>query len=290
MPPVSERRRKPRRGTLRESKGVWVRLENVPGLSAETPVKVLDASDDGLGVELLSEIPKNTVVIVRGEPGNPLSLGKARARVLRCALLPGGRYKAGLSYEESREYEAKSGPVEPVTDYYEVLQVNPKADPETIHRVYRILAQRFHPDNADTGSSEIFRGILEAYRVLSDPEKRAAYDVNFHLSRQLRWRVFAQGEAAVGKSAERARRRGILDLLYTARVNQANQPAVSLHELEELLGCPREHLEFSLWYLKENGLLTRNDSGRYSITAKGVDQAELDDARPLSQARLLGAG
>jgi DNA-binding IclR family transcriptional regulator len=102
--------------------------------------------------------------------------------------------------------------------------------------------------------------------------------------------VFEKGEAVVGKSAERARRRGILDLLYTARVNQADQPAVSLHELEELLGCPREHLEFSLWYLKENGMLTRNDSGRYSITAKGVDQAELDESRPLNHARLLGAG
>jgi len=269
---------------------VWVRLENAPGLSAETPVKVLDASDDGLGVELLSEIPKNTVVIVKGEPGNPLSLGRARARVLRCTLLPGGRYKAGLTYEDNRDYEAKLGPVEPVTDYYEVLQVNPKADPETIHRVYRILAQRFHPDNTETGSSEIFRSILEAYRVLSDPERRAAYDVNFHLSRQLRWRVFAQGEAAAGKSAEKAKRRGVLDVLYTARVNQPNQPAVSLHELEDLLGCPREHLEFSLWYLKENGLLTRTDAGRYSITAKGVEQAELDDARPISQARLLGTG
>ena len=290
MPQVSERRRKPRKGTLRESKGVWVRLENIPGLSPETPVKVLDASDGGLGIELLSAIPKGTVVIVKGEPGNPLSLGKARARVVRCALLPGGGYRAGLTYEDSREYDTKSVPTEAVTDYYEVLQVNPKADPETIHRVYRILAQRFHPDNGETGSSEIFRGILEAYRVLSDSERRASYDVNYHLSRQLRWRVFSQGEAAVGKSAEKGRRRGVLDLLYAARVNQPNQPAVGLQELEELLGCPREHLEFSLWYLKENGLLTRNDAGRCSITAKGVDQAELDGTRPMNQSHLLGAG
>jgi DnaJ domain len=289
MPQVSERRRKPRRGTLRETKGVWVRLENAPGISADTPIKVLDASDGGLGVELLAEIPKDTIVIVKGEPGNPLNLGKARARVLRCVLLPGGRFKAGLTYENSSDYEAKSGPVEPVTDYYELLQVNPKADPETIHRVYRLLAQRFHPDNAETGSSEIFRGILDAYQVLRDPERRAAYDVNFHVNRQLRWRVFAQGESAVGKQAEKAVRRGILDVLYTARVNQPNQAFVTLHEMEELLGCPREHLEFSLWYLKENGLLTRNDSGRYSITAKGVDQAELDETRPKNQPRLLAA-
>jgi hypothetical protein len=290
MPQVSERRRRPRRGTLREPKGVWVRLENAPGISADTPIKVLDASDGGLGVEVLAEIPKDTIVIVKGEPGNPLNLGKVRARVLRCVLLPGGRFKAGLTYENSSGYEAKSGPVEPVTDYYEVLQVNPKADPETIHRVYRLLAQRFHPDNAETGSADIFRDILNAYQVLSDPERRAAYDVNLHVNRQLRWRVFSQGEPAVGKPAEKAKRRGILDLLYTARVNQPNQAMVSLHELEELLGCPREHLEFSLWYLKENGLVTRSDAGRYSITAKGVDQAEAEEVRPMNQPRLLGTG
>ena len=33
--------------------------------------------------------------------------------------------------------------------------------------------------------------------------------------------------------------------------------------------CPREHLEFSLWYLKENGLVTRMDNGRFAVTAKG---------------------
>src|SRR5258708_9562792 len=213
MPHVSERRRKPRRGTLRESKGVWVRLENIPGLSSETPVRVLDASDGGLGIELLSEIPKGTVVIVKGEPGNPLALGKARARVVRCALLPGGGYRAGLTYEDSREYDTKSVPTEAVTDYYEVLQVNPKADPETIHRVYRILAQRFHPDNGGTGRSEMFRGILEAYKVLSDPERRASYDVNFHLSRQLRWRVFSSEEAGSGQTAQKTRRRGVLGVV-----------------------------------------------------------------------------
>ena len=38
-----------------------------------------------------------------------------------------------------------------LTDYYELLQISPNAEPETIHRVYRLLAQRFHPDNGQTG-------------------------------------------------------------------------------------------------------------------------------------------
>ena len=64
-------------------------------------------------------------------------------------------------------------PIEEPVDYYEVLQVNTSADPETIDRVYRLLAQRFHPDNQQTGDERRFRTLLEAYTVLRDPEKRA---------------------------------------------------------------------------------------------------------------------
>ena len=62
-------------------------------------------------------------------------------------------------------------------DYYETLQISANAEPETIHRVYRLLAQRFHPDNNDTGNADRFRELAEAYEVLSDPERRAKYDV-----------------------------------------------------------------------------------------------------------------
>ena len=48
-------------------------------------------------------------------------------------------------------------------DYYEVLQVNSNAEQETIHRVFRLLAQRFHPDNQETGNDDRFREIHEAY-------------------------------------------------------------------------------------------------------------------------------
>jgi len=44
-------------------------------------------------------------------------------------------------------------------DHYEVLQISPNADVETIRRVYRMQAQRFHPDNLESGNAEAFRGI-----------------------------------------------------------------------------------------------------------------------------------
>jgi DnaJ-class molecular chaperone len=62
-------------------------------------------------------------------------------------------------------------------DYYETLQISANAEPDTIHRVYRLLAPRFHPDNLETGDESRFRAITEAYHILIDPEKRAQYDI-----------------------------------------------------------------------------------------------------------------
>ena len=39
-------------------------------------------------------------------------------------------------------------------NYYEFLQISPNAEPDTIHRVYRFLAARFHPDNPETGDAD----------------------------------------------------------------------------------------------------------------------------------------
>ncbi len=54
-----------------------------------------------------------------------------------------------------------------IPDYYEFLQISPNADPDTIHRVYRFLAVRLHPDNPDTGVAEKFFLLKQAYDVLS---------------------------------------------------------------------------------------------------------------------------
>jgi curved DNA-binding protein CbpA len=157
-------------------------------------------------------------------------------------------------------------------DYYEYLQISSKADQETIHRVYRLLAQRLHPDNKDTGDDEAFRNLIEAYQVLSDPQQRAAYDFQYHEARQNTWKVLE--DSASGFEAERRKREGILSLLYARRVSQPDQPAVSFRELEELLGVRKQDFEFSLWFLKEGQFIHRTDNGRHSITLKGVSLAE----------------
>ncbi len=285
MSEVSERRRKIRQKTDRSAEPVWVTL-NLPGSIAGVRAKLVDTSELGLGVETDCKLEPNAVLVVEGHAGSNGFQAAMRARVVECKPLKNG-YRSGLVLEDAAAGAAKA---EAVPDYYELLQISPNADPDMIHRVYRLLAQRYHPDNTESGDEGAFRAITDAYRVLSDPEKRAGYDVNLHAYRQVRWRIFDQRQAAMGKLAEKAKRKGILDLLYTKRCNEPEKPTLNLHELEDLLGCPREHLEFSLWYLKENGLVARMDNGRFAVTAKGVDWAENEEASErLREDRLLPA-
>src|SRR5580658_880046 len=63
-----------------------------------------------------------------------------------------------------------------IPDYYEFLQISQNAEPDTIHRVYRFMAVRLHPDNPTTGDAEKFVMLTKAYEVLSDPTRREEYD------------------------------------------------------------------------------------------------------------------
>ena len=63
--------------------------------------------------------------------------------------------------------------------YYEILEVDKKASQEDIKSAYRRLVILYHPDkNKLPEAEEIFKGIAEAYSVLSDPGKRKQYDID----------------------------------------------------------------------------------------------------------------
>ncbi len=70
-----------------------------------------------------------------------------------------------------------------IRDYYQILGVARNATGEEIRRAFRRLAFRYHPDhNHEDGAEEKFKEINQAYEVLSNPKKRAVYDVRLSSS------------------------------------------------------------------------------------------------------------
>ena len=162
-----------------------------------------------------------------------------------------------------------------IPDYYETLQISPNAEADTIQRVFRLLAQRFHPDNQETGDADRFREIHDAYRVLNDPETRAQYDIRHAEIRQQRWRFAALGSPRADDfEVEQQLRCVLLEILYSQRRTDPRNPSLSNSDLSQLMGHPREHLEFTIWYLSQRKLVTRDDQSSLTITADGVDYVE----------------
>jgi curved DNA-binding protein CbpA len=178
-------------------------------------------------------------------------------------------------------------PDERPVDYYEVLQVNASAELETIERVYRLLAQRFHPDNQQTGDESRFRTLLEAYTVLKDPEKRARYDVMHHQRRQDRWRLVSSGAQSENDfEMEQVFRLTVLEALYTQRRLDPADPGIFWGEFEKLIGRPQEHLEFTLWFLLQKKFVARGDNSRVVLTVEGAEYLEQSYRSNLQQKRL----
>jgi len=174
-------------------------------------------------------------------------------------------------------------------DYYEVLQVSDSAETETINRVYRIFAQRYHPDNHETGNEARFREITEAYHVLSNPERRAQYDATNQNRRRDRWRLVSEGAASENNfELEQAVRLTVLEALYTKRRIEPQDPGIYLRELERMVGRPREHLEFTIWFLNQKKLINTDDSRMY-LTADGAEYLEDSYRSNLQRKRLQPA-
>ena len=159
-------------------------------------------------------------------------------------------------------------------DFYELLQISPNAEAETIQRVYKMLAQRYHPDNPETGELSRFLLLNQAYEELSDPAKRTAYNAIYEGHRTQPIELFESKEFAIGVDGEGNRRMGILCLLYTRRRSNPDDPGISLLEFESIMSFPREHLLFTMWYLKERGYLRIDEASDYVITGPGVDYVE----------------
>jgi curved DNA-binding protein len=159
-------------------------------------------------------------------------------------------------------------------DYYEFLQISPNADHDTIHRVYKFLAARFHPDNPESGDPEKFYLLKSAYDVLSDTARRAEYDNKRDSGEAEKQPMSSSVDFMDHLQGELNRRLAVLAVLYYQRRTNPYNPEVSLADIEKRMGFPRDYLDFTTWYLTRKGYVNKADNSDFSLTAEGVDFVE----------------
>jgi curved DNA-binding protein len=163
----------------------------------------------------------------------------------------------------------------PFVDYYDILQVDPGCDPKILESAYHYLAKLYHPDHGGTADTERFSEVIEAYRILRNPDQRAEYDLLYSRNGNreasgfpAREEIESEEQSALADADDHAR---ILLFLYKKRRENAQNAGVVGYYLQSMLNCSDEHFEFHKWYLKEKGFVVLTEQGTLAITIQGVD-------------------
>ena len=237
------------------------------GQSCSGEFRARDLSDGGIQIEGTKRIETGTQVLIDvPQYGFPLEA------VVRHSTPAGLGFSIGLEFCSETRQSMRASKKD--LDHYEVLQLSPRADMDTVHRVFRIMASRFHPDNPESGDAEKFILLTEAYAVLSDPEKRAQFDAIRVEKKPEPLPLFQARVFVDEKEGETNRRLGVLCLLYAQRRRNSDRPSLSLLDIEALMGYPREYLDFTFWYLREKEYIKRADCSDFVLTAMGADYVE----------------
>jgi curved DNA-binding protein CbpA len=253
------------------------------GLTHSAQAQGVDLSPSGVGI-LCAETMQPSLTVYIQDHDNQL----AGHSVVRHCTPRAGEFFVGLELNEATK-ETVALPSDESTDYYEFLQISPKAESATIHRIYRFLAGRYHPDNPETGDPEKFLLLNRAFAVLSDPGLRAGYDAGLEGS-TLSIPAFESIDFMDGVDGELNRRLAVLSLLYRRCRASVENPKVSLAEMETAMGFPREYLDFTTWYLRSKKYITREDNSDFALTVLGVDFVEANYSKLPVLRRMLNAG
>jgi hypothetical protein len=175
-------------------------------------------------------------------------------------------------------------------DYYELLQMSSNADTDTIERVFRHFAKKFHPDNRESGDNDRFLLVVDAYKTLSDPEKRAGYNVKYQDYWNHKWKLASEARNTTAFVDDRETRESLLSILYVQRRRDMEKPGLGDAEMARLLSIPLELVEFHLWYLKAKGWVERLETGQLAISALGVDEVEQRGLRLMNDYMLAAVG
>ena len=155
------------------------------------------------------------------------------------------------------------------TDYYEILQLNNNATQDTIERMFRYMAGKYHPDKG--GDKERFNYLVKAFENLRDPVMRAAYDAKLQ---EQAAEHSALSDHARQAGPDAAERHELLCLFYARRRQSFDSPALGAVTIEKMMKMPEKVIGFHLWYFREKGWIQRAENGGFVITAEGVDKVE----------------
>ena len=238
-----------------------------PGEQESAEVQGINTSSSGLRFSSGVDLQPGTVLFIQSQEDEMTGY----ATVRNCVACDGG-YQTGV--ELTAETKKVVLPGEEDVDFYEFLQISPRADVDTIRRIYRFLASRFHPDNPDTGDSEKFVLLTRAYTVLSDRELRRNYDATRKMREPEPRPAYQSVDFMDGVEGEVNRRMAVLSILYNTRRTNPHAPGVSMLKLEKQMAFPREYLDFTVWYLRSKKYIISEDNSELALTAAGVDYVE----------------
>lgn len=278
---VNNRRREQRRNASAAYSICW---QDRDGRMKSAEVQSLDLSNSGTRITGAVQLAPGTTIYIECKDRHPRGYCTVRHCVVQDTA-----YRIGLEFDEGTR-NTMPVPTGIDFDYYEFLQISPKAEAATIQRIYRFMASRFHPDNPETGDPEKFLQLKHAYEVLADPQSRAAYDAKHETSEIRPNPIFEMAEFVNGIEGEVNRRLGVLSLLYNKRRTNSESPSISLYDLEKRMGWPREYLDFTTWYLRNMHYITREDNSDFGLTALGVNYVESNYTQLPMLQKLLNSG
>jgi hypothetical protein len=159
-------------------------------------------------------------------------------------------------------------------DHYAVLGVDPKSDSDSIQAAYAKAAQKYHPNNPDTGDQAKFDAVNLAFEVLSDAQLRREFDKIKGVDQDDGVPKFSGHVFFEALGHETTLRVALMCILYDRRRTKPFTPSLSMRQVENTLHAKEEELNFALWYLKQRGLVGQDDKSSLLITVEGMDFLE----------------
>lgn len=219
--------------------------------------RIVDYSLGGAGIASPQPAPISSCLILRAPGIGTVALSQVRNCCWRRT-----QYRLGIEFMEKAATDPPDTAAEP--DHHELLRAGVAGDYDRVDRLYRVLAVRYHPDNPETGNSEVYLRIGEAYRIL------AASQSQTHGTGVEKPATGSGWQEGIRELDDK--KVAVLAMLYQRRMSDFRNAVVSAMELESLTGLPAVEVGFILWYLREKGAVNLCDgSSDYAISATGVD-------------------